>query len=732
MKISTLRFLATFFATHDYTEYQNGVDSIIGDVFKLAGDFFSKVSSEAIEVINSLICSMANSSATMNQKLLEKIYNLLISKFQVTDMDQEVKDKTTFGIGFFVTAFGDSLGSQLDKCLSLLSDRLNNEISRQSALKALTIIARSEKNFSMASVIPSISSHFGEFLRKSNRTLRINTLSLAIAIAERKKPGNFEGVDLASSFVEIPLLLCDSDLQITQKALHLAALLVAQHPRQIGSVSPVLEAVIILTKSALVQGKTQKTLLEFLDVYARSDVGSKPDFREFVGQFMEYVASWKCFSRPAFLTVAKSIATLARGNKVSTVLPLTKELEKFILKGQTIEVKILSILTIGELGRLFPAVYGEKNSIKPEEIAVSCFKPTCEEDLKMSASQALGSLAVGNIKRFLPFILTQIKEEPSRRYLLVYALRELITSDSVDAAGQQLFSSNIDTIWQGIITQANSSESTRIVVAECLGKLCLMNPEKYLPELVTCFKNSDPLIRSTALVAIRYMISDKPIPADALLMKALPIFFEGVKDENIDTRRLAIVLASTVANHKPFLIRDSLDKVLPHVYIETTPRKELQREVEMGPFKNLVDDGIELRRSAFECLYMLCEHCLDRIPFHEFAENVEKGLTDIHDIKQLSYLTLIRLTETCPHQIAARSDGIAELMKTHLLSKPKQNAVKIDNDKQEEMKRMVCRCLVAMKGMHTHERLPKINELYEMVVKDFAAVLTEVKVDGNA
>uniref|UniRef100_A0AC35G593 TATA-binding protein interacting (TIP20) domain-containing protein n=2 Tax=Panagrolaimus sp. PS1159 TaxID=55785 RepID=A0AC35G593_9BILA len=94
--------------------------------------------------------------------------------------------------------------------------------------------------------------------------------------------------------------------------------------------------------------------------------------------------------------------------------------------------------------------------------------------------------------------------------------------------------------------------------------------------------------------------------------------------------------------------------------------------------------------------------------------------------------TLIRLTETCPHQIAARSDGIAELMKTHLLSKPKQNAVKIDNDKQDEMKRMICRCLVAMKGMHTHERLPKINELYEMVVKDFATVLTEVKGDGNA
>uniref|UniRef100_A0A914ZAP8 TATA-binding protein interacting (TIP20) domain-containing protein n=1 Tax=Panagrolaimus superbus TaxID=310955 RepID=A0A914ZAP8_9BILA len=151
----------------------------------------------------------------------------------------------------------------------------------------------------------------------------------------------------------------------------------------------------------------------------------------------------------------------------------------------------------------------------------------------------------------------------------------------------------------------------------------------------------------------------------------------------------------------------------------------------MGPFKNLVDDGIELRRSAFECLYNLVEHCLDRVSFHEFAENVEKGLNDVHDIKQLAYLTLIRLTETCPHQIAQHSDAIADTMKVHLLSKPKQNAVKIDNDKQDEMKRMVVRTLVAMKGMQTHERLPKVNELFELVTKDFAPVLAEVKADGS-
>jgi hypothetical protein len=93
---------------------------------------------------------MAYSRAKMNPKLLEEVYNFLITKFQVTDMDQDVEDKTTYGIGFFVSSFGDSLGSSR---LSLLADRLSYEISRQSALKALTLIARFDKDFSFLQLL---------------------------------------------------------------------------------------------------------------------------------------------------------------------------------------------------------------------------------------------------------------------------------------------------------------------------------------------------------------------------------------------------------------------------------------------------------------------------------------------------------------------------------------------------------------------------------------------------
>ena len=55
----------------------------------------------------------------------------------------------------------------------------------------------------------------------------------------------------------------------------------------------------------------------------------------------------------------------------------------------------------------------------------------------------------------------------------------------------------------------------------------------------------------------------------------------------------------------------------------------------MGPFKHTVDDGLDLRKAAFECMYTLLETCLDRLDSFEFLNHVEDGLKDHYDIKVL-------------------------------------------------------------------------------------------------
>lgn len=143
-----------------------------------------------------------------------------------------------------------------------------------------------------------------------------------------------------------------------------------------------------------------------------------------------------------------------------------------------------------------------------------------------------------------------------------------------------------------------------------------------------------------------------------------------MQDNDINVRRVALVTFNSAAHNKPSLVRDLLlpvgsgqtidnesrksngsSSLIQHLYNETKIRKELIREVEMGPFKHTVDDGLDLRKAAFECMYTLLDSCLDRIDIFEFLNHVEDGLKDHYDIKMLTYLMLVRLSTLCSNAL---------------------------------------------------------------------------------
>jgi cullin-associated NEDD8-dissociated protein 1 len=80
-------------------------------------------------------------------------------------------------------------------------------------------------------------------------------------------------------------------------------------------------------------------------------------------------------------------------------------------------------------------------------------------------------------------------------------------------------------------------------------------------------------------------------------------------------------------------------------------QKELIREVEMGPFKHTVDDGLDIRKAAFECMYTLLDSCMDRLDVFAFLDHVQNGLKDHYDIKMLTYLMVARLSQLCPSAV---------------------------------------------------------------------------------
>ncbi|CAG9132398.1 unnamed protein product [Plutella xylostella] len=354
---------------------------------------------------------------------------------------------------------------------------------------------------------------------------------------------------------------------------------------------------------------------------------------------------------------------------------------------------------------------------------------------EVGGSYALGSVAVGNLPELLPFILSEIDARPRRQYLLLHSLREIISCESCSPAGVAALRPFIPQIWVQLAKHCQcQEEGSRNVVAECLGKLCLLEPEELLPHLQEFLRSPEPLTRTTAVTAVKFTISDQPQAIDPLLRANMAELLLPLRDPALSVRRVALVAFNSAAHNKPSLIRDLLPRLLPTIYNETKVKKELIREVEMGPFKHSVDDGLDLRKAAFECMYTVLDTCLDRLDVFEFLRHVEDGLRDHYDIKMLTYLMCARLAQLCPSLVLQRLESLVEPLRATCTMKVKANSVKQEYEKQEELKRSALRAAAALmqipeadKNPHLMDfvtqikSFPELQPIFESMLKDSGA-----------
>ncbi|XP_027495949.1 cullin-associated NEDD8-dissociated protein 1-like isoform X2 [Corapipo altera] len=340
-----------------------------------------------------------------------------------------------------------------------------------------------------------------------------------------------------------------------------------------------------------------------------------------------------------------------------------------------------------------------------------------------------------HIKSLLP---PEIGSQPKRQYLLLHSLKEVISSSPADS-----LTPYVEDIWALLFKHCEcTEEGTRNVVAECLGKLTLVNPAELLPRLRKQLSAGSPHARSTVVTAIKFTIADQPQPIDALLKGCIGDFLQTLQDPDLNVRRVALALFNSAAHNKPSLIRDLLSMVLPSLYSETKVRRELIREVEMGPFKHTVDDGLDVRKAAFECMYTLLESCLDQLDIYEYLNHVEDGLKDHYDIRMLTFIMLARLSVLCPSAVLQRLERLIEPLRATCSTKVKAGSVKQEFEKQDELKRSAMRAVAALLTIPEVEKSPVMAEfssqirsspemasLFESIQKDSASLSISESMD---
>lgn len=78
------------------------------------------------------------------------------------------------------------------------------------------------------------------------------------------------------------------------------------------------------------------------------------------------------------------------------------------------------------------------------------------------------------------------------------------------------------------------------------------------------------------------------------------------------------------------IIRPVLGQLMLKVYREAVVRPELIHKVCLGPFTHTVDDGLDSRKAAFECLDTLVDNCIDQLEPAAFVDTVILGAHNRH------------------------------------------------------------------------------------------------------
>lgn len=754
MKIDTLAFLGCLLTHHSPQVFHPHIDTLLPPIIVAVGDSFYKITSEALLVLQQLvkvIRPLDQESSFRFEPYVKDIFECTLTKLKAADIDQEVKERAITCMGHILCHLGDCLLAELAVCLPIFLDRLRNEITRLTTVKALTKVAGSPLRIDLSPMLCECVLSLATFLRKNQRALKLASLTLLDTLVRNYSV--YLSPDMVATVMqELPALINETDLHISQLTLSLLTSISRVHQQSLSLVPcAILPEILVLVRSPLLQGGALNAMLEFLQALVSLGLPGL-GFKELLHEVSSPVyqsggaGAVATIHRQAYHSMAKAVAALTLQCRQEAIPVVQKFLHDIQANRSVDSIQLFALLAIGEIGRHIDlSSVADLNPVLLEAFSSQ------SEDVKTAASFALGNVSVGNLTEYLPFVLKEIGEQPRRQYLLLHSLKEIISCLSSSPESIQALDPFIESIWSLLVQHWECpEEGARNVVAECLGRLALVRPALLVPRLEACLDSPSPLARATVVAAAKWALAERspsathagsagaPSEASAVLRPRLARFLGALGDPDLGVRRVALLALNSAAHNRPQMVRDLLDTLLPQLYQETKVRNELIREVEMGPFKHTVDDGLDIRKAAYECMYTLLDTCLEQLDVFEFLNHVEEGLKDHYDIKMLTYLMLVRLSTLCPAAILQRLERLVEPLKTTCGSKIKANSVKQEFEKQDELKRAAMRAFTALLAIPDADKNPLLNEflshikstpellaLYESIQKDTSANVTD-------
>lgn len=693
----------------------------------LAQDKSVRVISGAIDAARPVLAAAA---AIKDDAVYGALIDALITEADRNDVDLEVKGKilTTLGHALSAAPRGANVAT-LSAAQRCLLAKLQNETSRDAALAALDIAgAAGRLDAAFASRLITEAAPLALSGSRPRRLATLSVLRTALASATALDPATVQ--PLAAN---LRSLLDAKDQQVMPAALSALAALCGD-----------------ATAAQYVQSSMLDVLLATVD---RSTPGTTSATHDLTAIFR--ALSRNADPQATIQAIMQSDLQLKQpqlsAELVAAAAASASQLSDFVKQVQApktpADQRIFALRVLGCFGRCHP--------LGPDvaQLLLGQFRSP-DDQVKSAAAAAYGGLVAGDLPMYGSSLAQELPAATQDPYLTVVAIKQTIVGAYADAR-EALAASSL-AIWNQLFSLATEERASN-VTAECIGRLTLLRPSEFLPQLRQHIADQSSELRAVVLRAVKYTMSAEDREFDDLLRPLVVDFLSLMNDEDLGIRRLALGTLYTAAHNRPRLIREHLSSLMPMLYRETKRREDLIHIVNMGPFKHTVDDGLETRKAAFETMLVLLNNNAvasssdaaasaasgPRIDIDEFVAHVVTGLDDpANEVKLLCQLMLVQvaslasaagvngsanLSSTSPGGVVgvsgsssssksareaaaaaliSRSAELADKLAATLSAKLKDTAVKGDREKDDEVKKATLRCVYNVDRLLLGDRTP--------------------------
>lgn len=476
LRIAALRLISDVSETHSSSVLQPYLIKIVPGVVAAVKDKFYKISAEAISTVEQLVKALtpprSRSAGQKHQADIQKLYEVIIGRVSANDTDVEVRHRAIHALGILLARTANGEGSKLlspaerSAALDLLKDRLKNETTRLSAVRAVDTVAAltTSKDQLDPKWIREVSLELAAQLRKADRSLRGASLGALKNLTVTPAARNAIDTSTLNGLVSALLpLLTTADLHLLGPALLVLAALTEDDPKVVVTDQltaalcellkaplggAVLDALLILVKNIGDRGVGAPLMTGVLN-----DVGIKGDpavVGKVIGTLLVYGGSTLGVSIDSFLTELKTASEDAN--------------------------KCLALAVLGEAGLRL----GAKSPLKPDMFTASFQSKSTK--VALAAAVALGRSGAGNVPTYLPVILSTMEQSGNSQYLLLHSIKEILQEAG---SNSDEFSPFTKDIWDRLIA-ASQTEDNKTVGAECIGRLAIIEPKTYMPLLQVC------------------------------------------------------------------------------------------------------------------------------------------------------------------------------------------------------------------------------------------------------